>query len=97
MREVFFKPLATEALMQLCDYVEAKNTPGSGYRFQKKILDFIALHAGLSLIKYPLCHNPKLAHRNFSCLVFQKKWIIAFRYTQNTMTVFRIILGSKLR
>jgi hypothetical protein len=54
MREVIFKPMAVEAMVRLCDYVESKNTPGSGYRFQQKILDFIELNAGIVSITYPL-------------------------------------------
>jgi hypothetical protein len=81
MRQVIFKPLAVKAMVQLCDYVESKNTPGGGYRFQQKLLDFIEFNSGISSINYPLCHNPKLARRNFSCLIFQRKWVLAFSFS----------------
>jgi hypothetical protein len=97
MRQVIFKPLAIKAMVQLCDYVESKNTPGGGYRFQQKLLNFIELNAGIFIIEYPLCRNPKLARRNFSCLIFQGKWVIAFSYNQTAFIIHRIILGSKLK
>ena len=97
MREVVFTPMAIKAMVKLCDYVESKNTPGGGYRFQKKILDFIQSNAAISNLDFPLCHNTRLAHRNFSCLIFQRKWVIAFRYTELTFVIHRIILGAKLK
>jgi plasmid stabilization system protein ParE len=97
MREVVFKPAALKALIRLCDYVEAKNTAGSGYRFQEKILDFIESNALILSISYPLCFNAKLAVRGYSCFIFQKKWVIAFRITENKMIIYRIILGAKLK
>ena len=97
MRQVIFKPVAVKAMMQLCDYVESKNTPGGGYRFQQKLLNFIEFNAGILLINYPLCSNPKLAQRHFSCIIFQRKWVIAFTYTERTFIIHRIILGAKLK
>ena len=84
-------------MVQLCDYVESKNTPGGGYRFQQKILKFIVLNAGIAMINYPLCHNHKLTRRNLSCLIFQRKWVIAFSFNEATFVIHRIILGSKLK
>ena len=97
MRQVIFKPMAVKAMVQLCDYIESKNTIGAGYRFQQKLLYFIELNAGISSINYPVCNNPKLAHRKFSCLIFQRKWVIAFSYSDTTFIIQRIILGAKLK
>ena len=97
MRRVVFKPMAVSAMIQLCDYVESKNTPGAGNRFQEKLLNFIAFNAGISTISYPLCYHSKLARRNFSCLIFQDKWVIVFTFNDRTFVIHRIILGSKLK
>ena len=84
-------------MLELCDFVESKNTIGAGYRFQQKLLNFIEFNAGISSMNYPLCHNRRLARRNFSCLVFQRKWVIAFSYNEQAFVIHRIILGAKLK
>ena len=97
MREIIIEPYTEDAIIELCDFVESKNTTGSGERFYKRLLDFIESYATLTNLKFPLCQNKNFAARKWSCLIFKDKWVIAFSYSENKMTIHRFVLGSKLK
>jgi|GEM_PF-1208112 len=97
IRNIIIEPLAEDAIIALCDFVESKNTKGSGSRFYEKLLSFIESFASLSRIKFPLCRNKKFAARQWSCITFQHKWIIAFSCNKSTVVIHRLVLGSRLR
>lgn len=95
-RRIVFDPLAEDVIFELCDFIESKNTKGSGERFYVKLLLFIESFAHLSNFNFPLCNYSDFASRGWSCVVFQHKWVIAFTYNKSNVTVKRMILGSKL-
>ncbi len=97
MRDIVIRPAAEDAITILCDFVEAKNTKGSGGRFHTKLLDFIEGYAPLTNLKFPLCKNEELALLYYSCLIFQQKWVIAFTYDDEQITIHRVLLGSGLK
>ncbi|HLP19074.1 MAG TPA: hypothetical protein VK174_02160 [Chitinophagales bacterium] len=96
MREIVFTTSAYDALLDICEFVEQKNTEGSGKRFFSKFEAFMQKYLPLTNLKFPLCKSEELAIHYYSCIVFQKKWIVAFRYNEEQITIHRIILGSKI-
>lgn len=97
IRQIIIKPLAEDIIIALCDFIESKNTLGSGTRFYEKLLTFIESLAPLTNLKFPLCRNKKFAARLWSCVVFQNKWVIAFSYNNNQIIIHRMVLGSRLK
>lgn len=97
MRSIIVEPIAQDNIIAICDYVESKNTKGSGDRFYVRFLDFIESYAPLTNLKFPLCRNKDLAKRKWSCIIFQQTWVIAFSYTATEITIHRVVLGSNLR
>jgi hypothetical protein len=73
VREFSFTPTANQALMDICEFVELKNTEGSGERFYYKFESFIKTLLPLTNLKFPLCRNEELAALKYSCIVFQDK------------------------
>jgi len=78
----------------IADFVESKNTPGSGARYALKFKSAIEKIA-LPDVQYPICNHPVLAAYQYSCSHFND-WVIAFRIENETLTVYEIIHGSLL-
>jgi hypothetical protein len=78
----------------IADFVESKNTQGSGARYALKFKSAIEKLA-VPNIKHTLCQHPVLAAFDYSCSHFND-WVIAFRITNNELIVHEIIHGSLL-
>jgi len=85
---------AMQAIDSIADFVESKNTPGSGARYALKFKSAIEKLA-VPNVKHTLCHHPVLASFNYSCSHFND-WVIAFRIADDELTVYEIIHGSLL-
>lgn len=82
------------AIDDIADFVESKNTKGSGARYALKFKSAIEKIAQPGL-QYALCDHPVLAAYKYSCRNFND-WVIAFRIENNVLIVYEIIHGSLL-
>ncbi len=94
-RKVIIRPRAEKAIQAVALFIESKNTPGSGAKWVNQILDFLLLRSAI-VSSYPLCRNIHLSQRNFSCIIFNKKWVIVFKQTKRTFDVHQVIYGPNL-
>ena len=78
----------------VADFVESKNTKGSGARYALKFKSAIEKLA-LSDVQYSVCNHPVLAACKYSCNHFND-WVIAFRIEDDALIVYEIIHGSLL-
>lgn len=78
----------------IADFVESKNTQGSGARYALKFKSAIEKLA-VSNVKHTLCQHPVLAAFDYSCSHFND-WVIAFRITNNELVVHEVIHSSLL-
>jgi hypothetical protein len=78
----------------IADFVESKNTKGSGARYALRFKTAIQQLA-LPDVQYSLCNHPVLAAYKYSCSHFND-WVIAFRIENNVLIVYEIIHGSLL-
>ena len=85
---------ALSVIDAIADFVESKNTSGSGARFALKFKSAIEKLA-LPNVQYSLCNHPVLAAYKYSCSHFND-WVIAFRILENELIVYEIIHGSLL-
>ena len=95
MRKIKILPFAERSITAVANYIESKNLPGSSDKWVNELMDLI-IHQSTLNITYPLCKNTDLALQGMSCLVYKKKWVIAFRQTARTFTVHYFIYGPKL-
>ncbi|WP_354428660.1 MULTISPECIES: type II toxin-antitoxin system RelE/ParE family toxin [unclassified Mucilaginibacter] len=87
-------PKAARVLYAIADFVESKNTPGSGARFAVKFKASIDRLA-IPNVQYTICSHPKLAALSYSCTNFND-WVIAFKIVNGELIVYEIIHGSLL-
>jgi len=87
-------PKALRVIDGIADFVESKNTKGSGKRYAIKFKAAIKKLA-LSNVQFAICNHPVLAAFKYSCSHFND-WVIAFRIQNNELTVYEIIHGSLL-
>lgn len=97
MRRIILRPRAKSAIEDVVDFIELINTPNSSDKWLNKIEGFLQHLAKSPLKSFPLCKNQRLAKLNYSCTVFNRKWVIVFKYTESTITVLRFVLGGKLK
>lgn len=91
---VKIKPKALKVIDAIADFVESKNTKGSGARYALKFKSAIKKLA-VPNIQYPRCNHPVLAAFKYSCSHFND-WVIAFRIQDDQLVVYEIIHGSLL-
>jgi hypothetical protein len=87
-------PKAMRVIDAIANFVESKNTKGSGARYALKFKSAIEKLA-LPNVQYALCNHPVLAAYKYSCGHFND-WVIAFRIEGDRLIVYEIIHGSLL-
>jgi hypothetical protein len=87
-------PQALNVIDAIADFVESKNTKGSGARYALKFKLAIEKLA-LPNVQYSFCNHPVLAAYRYSCSHFND-WVIAFKISGNELVVYEIIHGSLL-
>lgn len=92
--EVFYTKRAIQAIDVIVDFVESKNTLGSGNRFALKFEESIKEYA-IKNVAYAKCKHHSLLKLGYSC-IFLSKWIVAFKIKNNKFIVYRIIWGALL-
>lgn len=83
-----------QAIDAIAEFVESKNTKGSGARYALKFKSAIEKLA-LPDVQFTICNHPVLASYKYSCTHFND-WVIAFRIEGDTLIVYEVIHGSLL-
>ncbi len=96
MCELVIMKRAENAVYKVAQYRASEYFPSTCEKFINEVIDFCLKHASLK-ITYPLCKSATLAKHDYSCIVFKKKWVIAFKYSDKEFRVYRFIWGPKLR
>jgi hypothetical protein len=92
--DIKITPKALNVIDAIADFVESKNTEGSGGRYALKFKLAIEKLA-LPNVEYSLCTHRILAAYKYSCSHFND-WVIAFKVKGNELVVYEIIHGSLL-
>jgi hypothetical protein len=96
MRNLIIKPNAEQSIYDVAEWIAEKNFPESGIKFIETVEAFLFDYCKLTNLKFPLCKNKKLAAQKLSCVIFNQKWVVAFKYTTTTITVYEFVWGGKL-
>lgn len=91
---ITIKPKALKVIDAIADFVESKNTPGSGARYALKFKIAIKRLA-VPGVQHSICNHHVLAAFKYSCSHFND-WVIAFKIVNGELTVYEIIHGSLL-
>jgi hypothetical protein len=92
--KISITPKALNVIDSIADFVESKNTKGSGNRFALKFKSAIERLA-MPNVQYALCAHHILAMFGYSCSHFND-WVIVFKINNDELIVFEIIHGSLL-
>jgi hypothetical protein len=96
MRSLIIMKRAENAIYKVALYRASKSFPETGEKFINEVIDFCLKYAALK-VNHPPCKNEILAKHGYSCAVYKKKWVIAFKYSDEEFRVYRFIWGPKLR
>ena len=64
-------------------------------QFQQELINFIDLHLSQFPESASLCRFIRLQERGFRCLVYQKKYIVIYRFEDNTVKVAGVISARR--
>lgn len=92
--KVTFTHEAAASLYIIANFVESKNTPGSGKRYALKFKKAVEKLAQPN-VQYALCNHPLLNALKYSCSHYND-WVIAFKIEKGTFVVYQIIHSSVL-
>lgn len=87
---------AENAIYKVATHRAASYFPETGEKFIHEVIDFCQSYAVLKT-DFPFCKNAVLAKHKYSCVVFKKKWVIAFKSTGQKFIVYRFIWGPHLK
>lgn len=48
-------------------------------------------------VKHAICNHNSLAKYNYRCFTFKRKWVVAYKITPSAFTVYKFMLGAKLK
>jgi|GEM_PF-2193446 hypothetical protein len=97
MRKLIIKPHVEASVFKVATWIASQYFAETGLKFIDDLEQFLLKHCALNSLQYPLCKSTRLAKRKFSCLIYKRKWVIAFRYSKTTFTVYEFIWGAKLK
>ncbi len=93
--EVFYTARAQQAIEHIANFVESKNTIGSGKRFALKFESAINKYANEN-VEFTKCNNEILSMLGYSCITIND-WVVAFKIKKNKFIVYRIVWGGLLK
>ena len=88
-------PEAEDALLDIAEWIETRNTPESGNRFVANFIDILSGYAHPNT-SYALCKNKHLAALKLQCVTIDN-WVVAFKFSKKTLTVHYILFGAGLK
>jgi hypothetical protein len=96
MRKLVIMKRAENAIYKTAQYLAEQYYPSTGEKFINDIIDFCFEYSKLQ-IRHPLCKNKIFAKHRYACIIFKKKWVIAFKYSDKEFKVYRFVYGARLK
>ena len=86
---------ASRSIAKTGNWVEKKNTEGSGERWIRKVYETLEEQTKLG-VKYNLCRNENFARRGYRCFVYNDEWIVAYKINGDSFIVHKFVWGGYL-
>ena len=83
-------------LADIADWIDDQNTSGAGDRSLNQFYDYIG-QIGRVGLKHAICKDESLAKYEYRCFTYNDKWVVAYKISPAKITVYRFILGSRLK
>jgi hypothetical protein len=97
VRQLIILPTAEKSISEVADWLASEYFLDTGLKFIEEVEVLLLDYAKLSNLVFPLCRNKKLARRKFSCIIFKRKWVVAFKYSKDKFVVHEFLWGGKLK
>jgi len=95
-RKLIIMKRAENAMYNVASLRAEQYRPETGIKYINDVIDFCFRYAALDM-HFPLCKNKTLNKHGYSCLVYQRKWVIAFKFTSGEFKIYRFIWGANLK
>jgi hypothetical protein len=94
--KVIIKKRAQNNLRKVAKWIAEQNFPDTGVKWLDEFNETIGAIAK-SGVKLAICKHPSLARYQYRCITYKQKWVIAYKITPATITIYKFMLGSKLK
>lgn len=82
-------------LYNLADIIDDLNISGAGERWISRFIEHMKGYAKPN-VSYSLCRHPSFSLRGYSCIVYNDKWVVAFKLTSDEMRIYAVVHGALL-
>lgn len=94
--KIVIKKRAQNTLEKVADWISTQYFLDTGLKwlddFDKAIQELAKTG-----VKYAICKHESLARYQYRCVTYKDKWVVAYKITTAKVTVYRFILGWRLR
>ena len=94
--KIVIKKRAQNTLEKVAAWIISQNFVDTGIQW---LDDFETTmeHMAKTGVKYAICKDESLAKYHYRCFSYNEKWVVAYKITATKITVYRFILGSRLK
>lgn len=92
--EIRFSSNAYSSLVRVVNFIESKNTKGSGLRWASRFESFL-LSSLIKPSEIKLCNNKTFRQLNLRCIYFND-WVVAFSCIENLVLIELILHKSRI-
>lgn len=96
--DVVINQKAFKTINSIAKYIsDNAEMPETGKKYALKLIDFGFSLGHIIPAKNAVCRYPKFRLKNWSCITFDKKWILAYQIKDNKILIEKIVLGKLLK
>jgi hypothetical protein len=94
--KVEIKKRAQNSLEKVVEWIIAQQFLDTGLKWLDDFEDTVE-HMAKTGVKYAICKDESLAKYEYRCFTYKQKWVVAYKITATKITIYRFILGSRLK
>ena len=94
--KVVIRKRAQNSLKKLAGWKASQQYMDTGMKWLNEFEETIE-HMAKTGVKYAICKDELLAKYQYRCFTYKEKWVVAYKITATKITIYRFILGSRLK
>lgn len=94
--KIVIKKRAQNTLEKVAEWIINQQYLDTGLRWLNDFDETIE-HMAKTKVKHAICKDEALAKYEYRCFTYNEKWVVAYKITRTKVTVYRFILGSRLK
>lgn len=94
--QVVIKKRALNTLEKVADWIASQYFLDTGVKWLDEFAS-MAQELADAEVKHALCRHESLSRWQYRCFTYKNKWVVAYKISRTKFTIYRFVLGSRLR